>query len=135
MDSFQAAVLLEKMDIFDDELAARHRVAGTYNERLSHIAKPQAHVGGALSGYGYYAMRIENRDHVVSTVKEMGVPTAVYYSTPLHQMEAYEAYAPEGGLPVTEQVSADILSLPMHPYLTPDQVDYICDAVESASRK
>ncbi len=135
MDSFQAAVLLEKMAIFDEELAARHRVAEVYNERLSSIAKPQAHVDGALSGYGYYAMRIENRDHVVNTVKEMGVPTAVYYSTPLHQMQAFEAYAPEGGLPVTEQVSADILSLPMHPYLTPDQVDYICDAVEAASRK
>ena len=135
MDSFQAAVLLEKMDIFDEELAARHRIAKSYNERLSKIAKPQAHVEGAMSGYGYYAMRIENRDHVVATVKEMGVPTAVYYSTPLHQMKAFEAFAPEGGLPMTEQVSADILSLPMHPYLTPDQVDYICDAVEAASRK
>ena len=134
MDSFQAAVLLEKMDIFDEELAARHRVADIYNERLSRIAKPQRHVDGAMSGYGYYALRIENRDHVASAVKEMGVPTAVYYATPLHKMKAFEAYAPEAGLPATEQVAADILSLPMHPYLTPDQVDYICDAVEAAAR-
>lgn len=134
MDTFQAAVLLEKMDIFDDELAARHRIAETYNARLSGVAAPQRHIEGAASGYGYYALRMKNRDHVVKSLKEMGVPTAVYYETPLHKMPAFEAFAPEAGLPATEAVAADILSLPMHPYLTPDQVDYICDAVEAAAR-
>lgn len=134
MDTFQAAVLLEKMDIFDDELAARHRIAETYNERLASVGAPQRHIEGAASGYGYYALRMKNRDHVVQSLKEMGVPTAVYYETPLHKMPAFEAFAPEAGLPATEAVAADILSLPMHPYLTPDQVDYICDAVEAAAR-
>jgi UDP-2-acetamido-2-deoxy-ribo-hexuluronate aminotransferase len=132
MDSFQAAVLLEKLDIFDDELAARRRIADIYNNRLSHIGAPQRHGDGAVSGYGYYALRIPNRDYVVKSLKEAGVPTAVYYATPLHKMPAFEAYAPVGGLPETEKVSGDILSLPMHPYLTPDQVDYICGAVEAA---
>ncbi|MEM9617581.1 MAG: DegT/DnrJ/EryC1/StrS family aminotransferase [Pseudomonadota bacterium] len=134
MDTFQAAVLLEKMDIFDDELAARHRIAETYNARLASVGAPQRHIEGAASGYGYYALRMKNRDHVVKTLKEMGVPTAVYYETPLHKMPAFEAFAPEAGLPATEAVATDILSLPMHPYLTPDQVDYICDAVEAVAR-
>ncbi|MEO1243171.1 MAG: DegT/DnrJ/EryC1/StrS family aminotransferase [Pseudomonadota bacterium] len=134
MDTFQAAVLLEKMDIFDDELAARRRIADTYNARLLSVGAPQRHIEGAASGYGYYALRMENRDHVVKNLKEMGIPTAVYYETPLHKMPAFEPFAPAAGLPATEAVAADILSLPMHPYLTPDQVDYICDAVEAAAR-
>ena len=132
MDSFQAAVLLEKLAIFDEELAARHRIAATYYERLSKICAPQAHLDGALSGYGYYSLRIDNRDQVVKSVNAMGVPTAIYYTTPLHKMSAFAKYAPEGGLPATDKVAAEIMSLPMHPYLTPDQVDYICNAVEAS---
>jgi len=132
LDSFQAAVLLEKLDIFDDELVARRQTAAIYNERLSKVGAPQHHVEGAVSGYGYYALRVINRDQVASSLKNMGIPTAIYYSTPLHKMPAFEGYAPDGGLPETEKVAADILSLPMHPYLTPDQVDYICSAVEAA---
>lgn len=132
MDSFQAAVLLEKLAIFDEELAARHRIADSYNERLSQFCAPQQHVDGAQSGYGYYSLRIDNRDQVVKSVNALGVPTAVYYTTPLHKMPAFEKFAPEGGLPATEKVAEEIMSLPMHPYLTPDQVDYICNAVEAS---
>ncbi len=132
MDSFQAAVLLEKMAIFDDELEARHNIAAIYNERLGRIGRPQKHINGATSSYGYYALCVENRDQVVSAVNAMGVPTAIYYTTPLHMMPAFSDFAPEGGLPATERTAHEIFSLPMHPYLTPEQVDYICDAVESA---
>lgn len=132
MDSFQAAVLLEKLAIFDDELAARHRIAEVYNERLGKITRPQAHLANAQSGYGYYSLSVENRDAVVASINAMGVPTAIYYTTPLHQMPAFAEYAPEGGLPVTEKTATEIFSLPMHPYLTPDQVDYICGAAEAA---
>ena len=132
MDSFQAAVLLEKLAIFDDELEARHRVAACYNDRLNQIGRPQAHLEGAQSSYGYYALCIENRDETVAKINALGVPTAIYYATPLHKMPAFAAYATEGGLPVTEKVAREIFSLPMHPYLTPEQVDYICDAVGAA---
>jgi len=134
MDSFQAAVLLEKLAIFDDELAARRRVADAYDERLSAIATPQKHIDGGSSGYSYYSLRIDNRDQVVQRINELGVPNAIYYATPLHQMPAFEGYAPQGGLPQTEKIAGEIFALPMHPYLTPDQVDYICDAVEAAVR-
>jgi dTDP-4-amino-4,6-dideoxygalactose transaminase len=133
MDSFQAAVLLEKLAIFDDELAARARVAAVYDARLSRVAQPQRHVAGAQSGYGYYSVRLKRRDDVAAKLKERGVPTAIYYATPLHKMPAFAAFAPEGGMPASDRVAAEILSLPMHPYLTPDQVDYICDCVIDAA--
>ena len=132
MDSFQAAVLLEKLAIFEDELAARHAIAATYNRRLSNIARPQRHLDGAQSGYGYYSLCVENRDDVVRKINAMGVPTAVYYAKPLHRMQAFEAYAADADLAATERTAEEIFSLPMHPYLTPDQVEYICDAVEAA---
>lgn len=134
MDSFQAAVLLEKLSIFDDELAARAHVADVYNARLSRIGRPQKHLPDARSGFGYYALCVENRDAVVERLKAIGVPTTIYYKTPLHRMPAFRDFRPEGGLPVTEKVAEEIFSLPMHPYLTPAQVDYICDAVEDAVR-
>ncbi|MBI1365321.1 MAG: aminotransferase class I/II-fold pyridoxal phosphate-dependent enzyme [Alphaproteobacteria bacterium] len=135
MDSFQAAVLLEKLSIFDDELAARRSIAAIYDERLSRIAQPQRQANGGQSGYGYYSIRIENRDAVAESLKLAGVPTAIYYATPLHRMAAFSSYAPAGGLPQTERIAGEIISLPMHPYLSPDQVDYICDAVEAAARQ
>ena len=134
MDTFQAAVLLEKLEIYDDELAARRRIAAQYGERLAPIARPQGTPAGARSGCTYYSLCIENRDDVVKKVNALGVPTAIYYTTPLHMMPAFERFAPGGGLPVTEKTAQEIFSLPMHPYLTPDQVDYICNAVEAAVR-
>lgn len=132
MDSFQAAVLLEKLEIFDDEMTARRGIAAQYNERLSRVASPQTHLIGAKSGYGYYSICVEHRDAVATKLKEAGVPTAIYYAKPLHRMAAFAAYAPAGGLSATEKVAGEILSLPMHPYLTSNQVQYICDAFEAA---
>ncbi|MBB5517874.1 DegT/DnrJ/EryC1/StrS family aminotransferase [Amphiplicatus metriothermophilus] len=128
MDSFQAAVLLEKLAIFDEEQDARARIAAAYDARLSGAARLQALVPGAQSGRSYYSLCAPGRDAIVAMLKEMGVPTAIYYETPLHMMPAFEAFAPAGGLPVTEGLAREIFSLPMHPYLTPAQVDYICEA-------
>lgn len=133
MDTFQAAVLLEKLAIFDDELAARRQIAETYDARLSSIARPQQHLSGAQSGCAYYSLCVENRDAVVEQVNKMGVPTAIYYTTPLHEMPAFAEFAPDETLAATNAVAKEIFALPMHPYLTPDQVDYICDVVEAAA--
>lgn len=136
LDSFQAAVLLEKLAIFDDELAARHHIAARYKQRLSGIVQCQGMIDGAESGYGYFSVLTENRDAVVYHLKTLGVPTAIYYKTPLHHMGAFKAYAglggPEGTLEVTERVAAQIFALPMHPNLSDMQVEYITDAVELA---
>lgn len=132
MDSFQAAVLLEKIAIFYEELEARHRIAEIYNSRLSLLGLPQRHLVKAQSGYGYYSLRVGNRDAVAARLKEYGVPTAIYYATPLHEMPAFKKYAIGTELHKTNRVSKEILSLPMHPYLTPDQAHFICDCVHES---
>jgi dTDP-4-amino-4,6-dideoxygalactose transaminase len=134
MDTFQAAVLLEKLAIFDEELEARQMIAAIYDRRLSPIAMPQRHLAGAISGFGYYSLRVSRRDALAAELKAAGVPTAVYYATPLYKMPAFERYAPAERLAATEMVCDEIISLPMHPYLTPDQAHYICDQVEAALR-
>lgn len=134
MDSFQAAVLLEKLEIFDDELAARRRIASEYDRRLSSIGAPQQSIPDSVSGCAYYSLSVDNRDTVVEKINAHGVPTAIYYAKPLHQMAAFSDYAPQDGLPATDKAAQEIFSLPMHPYLTPDQVTYICDVVEAAAR-
>ena len=135
MDSFQAAVLLEKLAIFDDELASRRHLASIYEHRLGGLANCQRHHPDAKSGYGYFSMTVKARDFMVDFLKEKGVPTAVYYRTPLHQMPAFEAFAPhKQNMPAvqhTEQTAASILSLPIHPYLSERDVNYICDQVEA----
>ena len=133
MDTFQAAVLLEKLAIFDDELAARRQIAETYDARFSKFARPQRHLAGAQSGCAYYSLCVDNRDDIVAKLNEGGVPTAIYYTTPLHKMPAYAEFAPVEPLTTTEKLTKEIFALPMHPYLTPDQVDYICDMVEAAA--
>jgi dTDP-4-amino-4,6-dideoxygalactose transaminase len=133
MDSFQAAILLEKLAIFDEELEARQMIAAIYDRRLHGVGRPQAMISGSKSGYAYYSLLLENRDHAAAALKARGVPTAIYYPTPLHKMPAFASHAPAGGLPNTEMVCMKIISLPMHPYLTPDQVHFICDCVEEAA--
>lgn len=134
MDSFQAAVLLEKLAIFDEELGARRMIAEIYERRLTTVARPQVHLPHARSGYGYFTLRTSRRDAVAAALKSHGVPTAIYYGTPLHKMAAFEKFAPAEGLKVTEAICSEVLSLPMHPYLTPDQAHFICDCVEAAVR-
>ncbi|WP_411816164.1 DegT/DnrJ/EryC1/StrS family aminotransferase [Hyphococcus sp. DH-69] len=129
MDSFQAGILLEKLSIFDDELETRRQIASVYNDKLQSVAKPQVHGKGASSGYGYYSLRVKNRDEAVEKLKARGVPTAIYYSNPLHLMPAFADHAPVNGLPHTEMVANEIFSLPMHPYLSDAQVEYICETV------
>jgi dTDP-4-amino-4,6-dideoxygalactose transaminase len=124
--------LLEKLAIFDDELEARRRIAAAYQARLSGVARLQRHLDDATSGVSYFSICVPNRDAVVGSLGTAGVPTAIYYSTPLHKMPAFSQFAPEDGLPATDKLAAEILAIPMHPYLTPDQIDYICAAVERA---
>jgi dTDP-4-amino-4,6-dideoxygalactose transaminase len=131
LDTFQAAVLLEKIAIFYDELEARKNIAGIYHKRLEGVAKPQVNIDGTENGYGYFTVSVENRDTVRELMSTAGVPTAVYYQQPLHKMKAFAAYAPEGGLSNCEMAAAHVLSLPMHPYLTEDQAHFICDALEA----
>lgn len=136
MDTIQAAVLLEKLKIFPDELTARDRAASLYNEALKdHVQTPHIDEGKKSAWAQYSILLPENasRDKVIEKLKSEGVPTAIYYPIPLHQQKAYEQYlSASKSLDVSEKISKSIMSLPMHPYLTADLIEFISDKVIKA---
>ncbi len=132
LDTLQAVVLIEKLKIFEDELAARSRVAGRYEEGLrGAVAVPTVPDANSCV-WAQYTIRTDRRDRLQQGLKDKGVRTEIYYPRPLHQQTPYRDYpvAPDG-LPVTERLKDEVLSLPMHPYLTPQQSRYICEAVHA----
>ncbi len=130
MDTMQAAILLEKLSIFEDEIAARQRVANRYNECLADIVRIPRIEEDATCVWAQYTIRVSDRDGVAAHLKASGIPTAVYYPIPLHRQGAYRSFptAP-GGLPVSEKLATEVLSLPMHPYLNETDQGSIVDAV------
>jgi dTDP-4-amino-4,6-dideoxygalactose transaminase len=132
LDSMQAGVLLEKLAIFPDELELRAKHAAHYDARLGERIELPARGQGFQSSWGYYTVALETRDKVQAALKAASIPCAAYYSQPLHTMKAFAPFAPEGGLPVAERLAGELLSLPMHPYLTEGQVDRVADVVLNA---
>nr|WP_306267887.1 DegT/DnrJ/EryC1/StrS family aminotransferase [Pararhizobium sp. IMCC3301] len=116
LDTLQAAVLLAKLDVFDDEIAARDAAAARYADLLAPagIAAPVV-AAGATSVWAQYTVRVRDRDAVQARMKEAGVPTAVHYPVTLNRQPAVAD--PAADLPVGEAAAAEVLSLPMHPYL------------------
>jgi dTDP-4-amino-4,6-dideoxygalactose transaminase len=135
LDTLQAAILIEKLRIFADEIEARNRVAARYNELLSEVAIVPWLIEGATSVWAQYTLRLPgfDREAFQAALKQAGVPTAVYYPRPLHQQTAYKDYPVAGnGLPVSERLAAEVVSLPMHPYLDEKTQDRIVAAVKGA---
>jgi dTDP-4-amino-4,6-dideoxygalactose transaminase len=135
LDTMQAAVLLEKLKIFPDEIAARDRIAKRYNELLRPMAIVPEVPRGLTSVWAQYTLRIRgfDRDAFQSDLKAAGIPTAVYYPKPLHRQTAYRAYPVAGnGLPVSDRLADEVISLPMHPYLSEEVQDRIVRAVRDA---
>jgi dTDP-4-amino-4,6-dideoxygalactose transaminase len=135
LDTLQAVVLIEKLAIFEDELAERQRIASRYAEGLGGCVAVPSIPQASTSSWALYTIRTSRRDQLQRSLAERGVRTEIYYPRPLHMQPPYRDYpvAP-GGLPVTERIKDEVLSLPMHPYLSPKQSDYICDAVRTALR-
>ncbi len=132
LDSLQCAVVAEKLAIFQDELERRLEIAAIYDRRLANHVDPWRFAEGALSGYGLYTVAIDRRDEVQAALKADGVPTAVYYAEPLHGMPAFAPYAAGQAFPEAERLCGRVLSLPMHPYLTDEQADYVADRLIAA---
>ncbi len=131
LDTIQAAVLLEKLAIFSDEISARNAIASRYAQGLREVAIPPVVAEGCESVWAQYTIRLKpgQRDGLVAALKEAGVPTACYYPVPLHRQTAYRAYPRAGGeLKTTDQLAREVLSLPMHPYLTAEAQDRIVGA-------
>ena len=133
LDTIQAAILLEKLAIFEGEIAARQRVAERYNAALGDVVQTPVVEPGATCVWAQYTIRAKTRDQVAAKLKDQGIPTAIYYPIPLHRQVAYKKFpvAP-GGLPVSDKMAGEVLSLPMHPYLSEPDQNRISDAVKDA---
>jgi dTDP-4-amino-4,6-dideoxygalactose transaminase len=135
LDTIQAAVLIEKLKIFPDEIAARNRVAARYSDALADLAIVPGTGNRATSVWAQYTIRLKPglRDALAATLKAQGIPTAIYYTKPLHKQPAYRDFPlAAGGVPVSEQLSAEVISLPMHAYLEEPVQDRIIEAVSRA---
>lgn len=135
LDTLQAAVLLAKLSVFDEELAARERIACAYDAGLGNAVTIPARVPGATSAWAIYAILLPDgavRDRVQAGLRAAGVPSAIYYPRPLHRQPAY-AHAHDGAtLPIAEDLATRILALPIHPELTDADVARVCAAVRAA---
>src|SRR5271170_7056219 len=135
LDTIQAAVLLEKLKIFPDEIAARNRVAARYADGLADVAVVPRVGNESTSVWAQYTIRLKpgQRDGLAAALKQQGIPTAIYYTKPLHLQPAYRGSpVAEGGLPVSDRLSQEVISLPMHAYLEPAVQDRIIAAVRRA---
>ncbi len=134
LDTIQAAVLLQKLTIFEDEIAARNAVASRYAAGLGDVATVPEIASGRTSVWAQYTIRVapERRTELAASLKADGIPTAIYYAKPLHRQSAYRDFPIAGnGLPVTDRVADEVISLPMHPYLDAATQDRIIDAVRA----
>lgn len=137
LDTLQAAILIEKLAIFEDEIARRQEVARRYEEGLGSIAQTPRVPPGMLSVWAQYTLRIASgRDKVAETLKRQGIPTAVYYPRALTEQPAYRHFlVSDEGVPVSVRLAREVLSLPMHPYLDPEPQARIIDEVSRALRR
>ena len=133
LDTIQAAVLIEKLAVFGQEIEWRNRIAARYNEALRpHVAKVPDVPAGNVSNWAQYTIEHPDRDGLAAHLKAQGVPTAVYYPIPLHLQPAYETFPRgAGGLPVTERLKDVVISLPMHADLDEATQDRVIAAVAS----
>src|SRR6185437_9968738 len=135
LDSLQAAVLLAKLAVFPEELAAREKIAQAYDQRLGNAVVVPKRVPDSASAWAIYAILLQNeaaRDRLQASLREQGIPTTIYYPRPLHLQPAYSGHHNGVRLPVSEDLAQRILALPIHPDLSDQDVARICDAVLGA---
>jgi dTDP-4-amino-4,6-dideoxygalactose transaminase len=135
LDTLQAAVLLAKLSIFEDEIVARQAIAARYHEALGDVVRVPPVIEGATSVWAQYTVVVEDgdRDALARALRADGIATGIHYPTPLHRQPAYRHFpTAAGGLPVAEHLSARVLSLPMHPYLDVPTQDRIVTSLRRA---
>lgn len=143
LDTLQAAVLLAKMEVFEDEIEARSRIGARYSELIrdafKNVQEEKHRVttpfidAGCTSVYAQYTVEVEQREQVEAGMKARGIPTAVHYPVPLHFQPVFASlgYGP-GSFPVSEAAARRVLSLPMHPYLSEEQQVAVVEALKEA---
>src|SRR5882757_1244453 len=135
LDTVQAAVLIEKLKIFPDEIEARNKAARRYTEGLGDVVTVPTVPAGSTSVWAQYTIRVSGgrRDALAVSLKAEGIPTAIYYPIPLHRQQAYKHYPiGPGGVAVSDRLAGEVISLPMHAYLDAATQDRIIDATRRA---
>lgn len=131
LDTIQAAILLAKIAIFKEETQNRNFLADRYHRGLRGVVAIPEKPEGVVSAWAQYTVCVPDRDYVKSALAERGIPTAVYYPLPMHLQPAYSAFGQGvGSLPVSEQLSDEVLSLPMNPYWTEQDAEYVIDGLK-----
>ena len=140
LDSLQAAILLVKLKAFKEyELVDVNKVAARYTEKLQDVVKTPIVPEGFYSSWAQYTLQVENkevRNGLQAALKALDIPTAIYYPIPMHRQTAFNYLNPsENQCPVSDQLADTVISLPIHPYLSEEDQDRICDAVRSFLKK
>jgi Predicted pyridoxal phosphate-dependent enzyme apparently involved in regulation of cell wall biogenesis len=130
LDSLQAAVLSAKLEVLEDEIENRERVARIYDERLKDVVTVPWRVPGSRSAWAQYTIQTEDREGLRATLSAHNIPSMIFYPKPMHLQPAYAAYGDgDGSLEVSEWLCDRVLSLPMNPYLTDAEVHEVCDRI------
>lgn len=131
IDTIQAAILIEKLKLFDDEMEKRQQVAKQYQHLLEGVVKTPFIASYNKSAYAQYTIQVPDRDKVINGLKEAGIPTAVHYPVPLHFQPALQDLGyQKGDFPIAEDVSQHVLSLPMSPYITLSDQERVAAALK-----
>src|SRR5262249_54774669 len=127
LDTIQAAILLAKINVLEDEIARRNQIAEEYTRRLAGLVETPVVTAGKVSAWAQYTIKSERRTELRKALQEAEVPTAVYYPKPLHLQRAYMSYA-SGSRPVSEALCDQVLSLPMNADASSAEVEFVCSA-------
>lgn len=130
LDTIQAAILIEKLKLFPDEVKQRNKVANLYSAFLSGCVKTPQIESNVISSWAQYTIQSDKRDELQIALKEKNIPSIIYYPIPLHKQIGYKHYPRvSSNLLTSEKLSTSVLSLPMHPYLTEDKIKYITSSI------
>ena len=134
LDNLQAAILLSKFEHFEKEANLRHEIGFKYNELLKDsVIIPHIESYTDRCVFAQYSIRVKNREEVIKKLSDASIPTAVHYPIPIHLQKAYSYLGyKEGDFPVSERVSKEIMSIPMHPFLTDEDLKFITDNVKKS---
>ena len=134
-DTLQAAILIPKLAHFPDEVEARNRIGARYSHLLKDVCETPQIRKGNTHVYAQYTIRVKNRDRLGEVLKAKGIPTAVYYPKCLHEQPVFSRLGYRwGDFPESEKASREVLSLPMHPFLTEKEQDFIVESLKDALR-
>jgi UDP-2-acetamido-2-deoxy-ribo-hexuluronate aminotransferase len=131
LDTMQAAILLAKLPYFKKELKDRQKVADHYTNSLSKILQTPVIKSNRSSAWAQYTLRVKNRDTLQIKLKEKGIPTSVFYPIPLHLQECFRYLNYKNGdFLISEKASNEVMSIPMNPFLTIEQINYIISKIK-----